>query len=208
MIVGHRQETEYPVCCMECFQECVPMSHWYDRLRPADVRFNTINTCTGCFKMDFKTLSCRAFKWLSFIVQWRCNWWLSRRIYFFFQITLVPTERRCQVTAGVAKQANTSSVLLKWVTCGLATAWPRHWPHIRTCPLCVLAADVWLVWHAATSTILQQKKQRLTTVNKGQSKKGSLFILNLSTSLAMQLLLWRQRLTYPCWCRLTAETRN
>lgn len=37
-------------------------------------------------------------------------------------ITLLPTERRCQVTAGVAKQANTSSVLLKWVRWGQATA--------------------------------------------------------------------------------------
>lgn len=68
--------------------------------------------------------------------------------------TLLPTARRCHVTAGVAKQANTSSVLQKWVRWGQATAWPRHWPHIRTCPLWVLAADVWLVWHAATSTIL------------------------------------------------------
>lgn len=74
-------------------------------------------------------------------------------------ITFLPTERRCHVTAGVAKQANTSSVLLKWVMWGLATAWPRHWPHIRTCPLWALAADVWLVWHAATSTILVAKTE-------------------------------------------------
>ena len=59
------------------------------------------------------------------------------------------------MTAGVAKQANTSSVVLKWVRWGLATAWLRHCPHIITWPLCVRAADVWLVWHAATSTILQ-----------------------------------------------------
>lgn len=71
----------------------------------------------------------------------------------------LPTERRCHVTAGVAKHANTSSVLLKWVRWGLATAWPRHWPHIRTWPLWVLAADVWLVWHAATSTILVTKTE-------------------------------------------------
>lgn len=70
----------------------------------------------------------------------------------------LPTERRCHVTAGVAKQANTSSVVLKCVRWGLATAWPRHWPHIRTCPLWVLAADVWLVWQAATSTILGKKQ--------------------------------------------------
>ncbi len=77
----------------------------------------------------------------------------------YIPITLLPTERRCHVTAGVAKQANTSSVLLKWVRWGLATAWPRHWPHIRTCPLWVFAADVWLVWHAATSTILMKETE-------------------------------------------------
>lgn len=71
----------------------------------------------------------------------------------------LPTVRRCHVTAGVAKQAKTSSVQLKCVTCGLVTTWPRHWPHISTCPLCVLAADVWLVWHAATSTILWGSRQ-------------------------------------------------
>lgn len=78
-------------------------------------------------------------------------------------LSLLPTERRCHVTAGVAKQANTSSVPLKWVRWGLATAWPRHWPHIRTWPLWVLAADVWLVWHAATSTILVAKGEWSTS---------------------------------------------
>lgn len=66
-----------------------------------------------------------------------------------------PTERRRHVTDGVAKQPKTSSVLLKCVRWGLDTAWPRHWPHMKTWPLWVLAADVWLVWHAATSTILE-----------------------------------------------------
>ena len=75
-------------------------------------------------------------------------------VFLYIGTRHLPTERICHVTAGVAKHANTSSVPLKWVTWGLATAWPRHWPHIRTCPLWVLAADVWLVWHAATSTIL------------------------------------------------------
>lgn len=74
--------------------------------------------------------------------------------HLYEALKLLPTVRRCHVTAGVAKQANTSSVLLKWVRWGLATAWPRHCPHMRTCPLWVLAADVWLVWHAATSTTL------------------------------------------------------
>lgn len=90
---------------------------------------------------------------------WRMSefWDSCSVLNLYILIKLLPTERRCHVTAGVAKQANTSSVLLKWVRWGLATAWPRHWPHIRTCPLWVLAADVWLVWHAATSTILMKK---------------------------------------------------
>lgn len=81
--------------------------------------------------------------------------------HFYDTLSPVPIERRCHVTAGVAKQANTSSVLLKWVRWGLATAWPRHWPHIRTCPLWVLAAEVWLVWHAATSAILETKMKSI-----------------------------------------------
>ena len=56
----------------------------------------------------------------------------------------LPTDRRCHETAGVAKQANTSSVQEKWVRWGRVTDWPRHWPHMYTCPPWVLAADVWV----------------------------------------------------------------
>lgn len=86
-----------------------------------------------------------------------------------------PTERRRHVTDGVAKQPKTSSVLLKWVRWGLATAWPRHWPHMKTWPFWVLAADVWLVWHAATSTILEIKTRNQT------SECNSCRTANLST---------------------------
>ena len=58
------------------------------------------------------------------------------------------------ITEGVAKQANTSSVVLKCVRWGRTMDWPRHWPHMNTWPLCVLAADVCVEWHAAISTIL------------------------------------------------------
>lgn len=66
-----------------------------------------------------------------------------------------PTDRRRHITAGVEKQANTSSVQEKWVMCGRTTDCPRHWPHIYTWPLCVLAAEVWAEWQAAISTILE-----------------------------------------------------
>ena len=68
--------------------------------------------------------------------------------------SLSPTDRRRHVTAGVAKQANTSSVEEKCVRCGRVTDWPRHWPHMYTWPPCVLAADVCAEWQAAISIIL------------------------------------------------------
>lgn len=71
-----------------------------------------------------------------------------------------PTERRRHITAGVEKQANTSSVQEKWVTCGRTTDCPRHWPHMYTWPLCVLAEEVWAEWHAAISTILDGKNHK------------------------------------------------
>lgn len=102
--------------------------------------------------------------WLPLLIVWKSKGQMGPILcgfgHFYDALGLVPIERRCHVTAGVAKQANTSSVLLKWVRWGLATAWPRHWPHIRTCPLWVLAADVWLVWHAATSVILETQIRR------------------------------------------------
>lgn len=104
----------------------------------------------------------RHMLWLPLLRVWKSTAQMGL-IHFYALLSLVPIERRCHVTAGVAKQANTSSVLLKWVRWGMATAWPRHWPHIRTCPLWVLAADVWLVWHAATSAILEIKNQRVST---------------------------------------------
>lgn len=61
------------------------------------------------------------------------------------------------MTAGVAKQANTSSVEEKCVRCGRVTDWPRHWPHMYTWPPCVLAADVCAEWQAAISIILVHK---------------------------------------------------
>ena len=73
--------------------------------------------------------------------------------------TSSPTDRRRHVTAGVAKQANTSSVEEKWVRWGRVTDWPRHWPHMYTWPPCVLAADVWAEWQAAISTTLKSFKK-------------------------------------------------
>mgnify|MGYP007134268031 CR=1 FL=1 len=70
-----------------------------------------------------------------------------------------PTDRRRHVTAGVAKQANTSSVEEKCVRCGRVTDWPRHWPHMYTWPPCVLAADVCAEWQAAISITLESFKK-------------------------------------------------
>lgn len=51
-------------------------------------------------------------------------------------------DRSLHMTDGVAKQAKTSSVQLKYVGWGKTTDWPLHWPHIYTLPLCVFAAEV------------------------------------------------------------------
>lgn len=110
----------------------------------------------------------------------------SNNLKTYGPIKLLPTERRCHVTAGVAKQANTSSVLLKCVRWGLATAWPRHWPHIRTCPLCVFAADVWLVWHAATSTILPRKITNLDIHLNLRQKKAHIKSEHFSNKVLLQ----------------------
>lgn len=109
-------------------------------------------------------------------------------------VVFSPIDMRRHITDGVAKQAKTSSVLVRCVRCGRTMDWPRHWPHIKTwrrsemimlqdffclffriknsrnqrntrlcitlkdecytCPLWVLAADVCVEWHAATSTTL------------------------------------------------------
>ena len=66
----------------------------------------------------------------------------------------LPMESSRHMTEGVEKQANTSSVQLKCVRWGRTTDWPRHWPHMNTWPLWVLAADVCVEWHAAISMIL------------------------------------------------------
>lgn len=74
-----------------------------------------------------------------------------------------PTESSLHIMAGVEKQANTSSVQVKWVRCGEMTACPRHWPHMYTWPLWDLAADVCDEWQAAISTILFPHKQKNST---------------------------------------------
>lgn len=58
------------------------------------------------------------------------------------------------MTEGVAKQAKTSSVLVKCVRCGSTMGCPRHCPHMYTWPLWVFAAEVCVEWQAAISTIL------------------------------------------------------
>ena len=70
-----------------------------------------------------------------------------------------PADSRRHVTAGVAKQANTSSVAEKCVRCGSVTDCPRHWPHMYTWPPCVLAADVCAEWQAAISITLESVKK-------------------------------------------------
>lgn len=56
-----------------------------------------------------------------------CCAWVAVIFYFF-----LPIDTRRHITDGVAKQANTSSVLVKWVRWGRDINWPRHWPHMYT----------------------------------------------------------------------------
>lgn len=91
-----------------------------------------------------------------------------------------PTDRRRQETAGVAKQANTSSVQEKCVRWGRITDWPRHWPHMYTCPPWVLAAEVWAEWQAAISIILGSQINAKWTWQTGEETSWFLLPLTLT----------------------------
>ena len=64
-----------------------------------------------------------------------------------------------QEQAGDAKHKKTSSSDPNLVSMGTNTLCPLHIPHMYTLPLSEAAADMWLLWLAATATILTEKEE-------------------------------------------------
>lgn len=81
-------------------------------------------------------------------------------------------ESSRHITDGVAKQAKTSSVLLKCVRCGSTMGCPRHCPHIYTWPLWDFAAEVCVEWQAAISTILVEGRGGVKTAGRHGGGQG------------------------------------